>query len=84
MQKFGDVHPFLQEQTELSTTTRRKPLQILEDPVKRSRLQLELTAVIDASEPFVKATHLLEGDDPLALKCYEIVQNVATSDIIDL
>jgi len=76
VQQFGDVHPFLQEQTELCTATRRKLLQILEDPTKSSRLQVELAAVIDAGEQFVKATHLLEGDDPLAMKCYEIVSNL--------
>ena len=76
VQQFGDVHPFLQEQTELSTTTRRKLLQILEDPVKSSQLQIELAAVIAAGEPFVKATYLLEGDGLLALKCYEIENNL--------
>ena len=79
VQQFGDVHPFLQEQTELSTATRRKLLQILDDPVKSSRLQVELAAVIDAGEPFVKATYLLEGDGPLAPKCYEIVNNLFAS-----
>ena len=62
--------------TELSATTRRKLLQILKQPVKISRLQVELAVVIDAGEPFVKATYLLEGDGPLALKCYEIVNNL--------
>lgn len=57
MQQFGDVHPFLQGKTDLSATTRRKPLQILEDPVKSSRLQVELSAVTDVGEPFVKATY---------------------------
>ena len=76
MQQFGDVLPFLQEQIELSSTTRRKLVQILEDPVKKSRLQVELAAVIDAGEPFVKATYVLEGDGPLALKCYEVVSRL--------
>ena len=70
VQQFGDVNPFLREQTEFSVATRRKLLQILEDPVKSSRL-------IDAGEPLiVKATYLLEGDGPLALICYEIVNNL--------
>ena len=73
MQQFGDVLPFLQEQTELSPATRKKLLQILADPIKNSRLQVELAAVIDAGEPFVKATYVLEGDGPLALSCYEVV-----------
>lgn len=63
----------MQEQTDISANTRRKLLQILEDPVKMSRLQVKLAAVIDAGKQFVKATYRLEGDGPLALKCYEIV-----------
>ena len=54
----------------------RKLLQILKDPVKMSRLQVELAAVIDAGKQFVKAIYLLEGDGPLALKCYKIVHNL--------
>lgn len=41
-----------------------------------SRLQVELAAVIDAGKQFLKATYRLEGDGPLALKCYEIVHNL--------
>ena len=44
--------------------------------MKMSRLKVELAAVIDAGEQFVKATYLLERDGPLALKCYEIVHNL--------
>jgi hypothetical protein len=36
VQQFGDVLPFLQEQTELSPATRKKLLQILADPIKNS------------------------------------------------
>lgn len=72
VQQFGNVNPFLQEQTELSATTRRKLLQILEDPVKKLQLQVELAAVIDAGKPFVKATYTLEGD----LNCYKIVNDL--------
>ena len=42
-----------------------------------SRLQIELAATIDFGEPFVKATYSLEGDGPLALKCFEIVDTVS-------
>lgn len=37
---------------------------------------MELAAVIDAGEPFVKASYTLEGDNPLALNCYEIVSDL--------
>ena len=77
MQQFGDVHPFLQEQTKLSPATRNKLLQIMADPLKNARLQIELAAVIDAGEPFVKATYTLEGDGPLALNCYEVLSTLS-------
>ena len=65
VQQFGDVQPFLEEQAELSPATRSKLLQILADPLRNACLQI---AVIDAAEPFVKATYTLEEDGPLALK----------------
>lgn len=77
MQQFGDVRPFLQEQTELSPVTRSKLLHILADPLKNAHLQIELAAVIDAGEPIVKATYNLEGDGPLAFNCYEILSTLA-------
>ena len=53
VQQFGNVHSFLQEQTELSPATKNKLLQIMADPLKNALLQIELAAVIDAGEPFV-------------------------------
>lgn len=79
VQQFGDVEPFLHEQTDLSPATRSKLLRILADPLKKLRLQVELAAVIDAGEPFVKATYDLEGDGPLALKCYEILNTLTAA-----
>ena len=76
VQQFGDVLPFLQEQTELSPATRPKLLQILHNRIKNARLQIELATVIDAGEPFVKATYVLEGDGPLAFNCHEIVSTL--------
>ena len=40
---------------------------------------MELAAVVDYGEPFVKATYSLEGDGPLVLSCYEMVQEVVAS-----
>jgi len=42
-------------------------------------LQIELAATVDFSEPFVKATYWLEGNGPLALNCFEIVDSLSTS-----
>ena len=37
----------------------------------QTQLRLELAAVIDVGEHFVKSTYTLEGDGPLVLVCYE-------------
>ena len=42
-------------------------------------MKIELAAVVDYGEPFVKATYNLEGDGPLALSRYELVQEVVAS-----
>ena len=68
---FGDILPFLKE-TNASPATCSKLLQLLSDKRKTEYLQLELAAVIDAGEPFVKATYQLEGDGALVFRCYEI------------
>ena len=68
---FGDVVPFLKE-TNASPAPCSKLLQLFSDKRKTEYLQLEIAAVIDAGEPFVKATYQLEGDNALVFRCYEI------------
>ena len=70
---FGDVLPFLEENTGLSPATRGKLLSILHDPQQKSYLMVELAVTVDAGMPFVQATYNLEGDGPLALTCYETI-----------
>ena len=71
MKYFGDIVPFLQE-TEVSPATTAKLLQLFSDRKKSEFLQLKLAVVIDASEPFVKATYSVEGDGALVFQCHEI------------
>ena len=66
---FGDLMPFL-ESPELTSSSCNKMLEILNDPPKFRKLQIELAVTIDAMQPFVKATYTLEGDGILALKAY--------------
>ena len=54
---FGDVAPFLQANPELSPATNKKLLEILQNPTVKAYLQIELAAVVDAGEAFVKATY---------------------------
>ena len=44
---------------------------------KRLTLQIELAAIVDFGEPFVKAMYQLEGNGPLALDCFEIVDGLS-------
>ena len=77
MTLFGDVLPFLEENTDLAPATRQKLLTILQDTQKSLNLQLELAAVIDAGEPFVKAMYKLEGDGALVFKCFDVLASLA-------
>ena len=52
---------------------------ILSDQENLKRLKLELAAVIDWGEVFVKATYNLEGDGPLSFTAYEEVCTVAAA-----
>ncbi len=73
---FGDIGPFLEENRELSQATRTKLLDMLKNTQLKAYIQIELAAIIDAGDTFVKATYKLEGDGPLAFQCYEILNTV--------
>ena len=73
---FGDVAPFLQANPEMSPATNQKLLEILQNPTTKAFLQVELAAVVDAGEAFVKATYNLEGDGPLVLTCFEVLSTL--------
>ena len=42
--------------------------------VNEKKLKMELAAVVDAGEPFVKATYVLEGDGLLVFRAYSVLQ----------
>ena len=81
--QFGDVLPFLESNTNSSPATTAKLLRLLEDRQQCTYLQLELAAIVDCGEKFVKAMYELEGDGPLVLQCYEVISilnaNIHTS-----
>lgn len=68
---FGDVEPFLELLEDAGLATVAKMQSILSDSKRKELLQLELAAIVDAGQPFVKATYRLEGDGPLAFSCFE-------------
>ena len=67
---FGDVLRFL-EGDNMPAATSNALLLILHEPSQLRKLKMELAITIDAMEPFVKTTYILEGDGPLALVAYE-------------
>ena len=79
MIQFGEIEPFLNQNTDLGPSSRPRLLAILTNPEKLKHLKLELASVIDLGEFFVKATYNLEGDGPLAFTCYEEVQKVVAA-----
>ena len=66
---FGDVPSFLE--CEDLPPSKTKLLEILNDPPKNRKLQIELAIIVDVGEPLVKATYRLEGDGPLVFSAYE-------------
>ena len=68
---FGDVEQFLKE---IAPATREKLKKIVCVPAKL--MKIELAVVVDAGEPFVKSTYILEGDGPLAFQAYEEIQKL--------
>ncbi len=77
---FGDVAPFLQanlscHQLQIGNCWKCSRIPLLVKPY----LQIELAAVVDAGEAFVKATYNLEGDGPLVLRCFEILSTLTAS-----
>ena len=79
MVQFGDIEPFLAENTDMGPSSRPRLLAILTSPEKLIHVKLELASVVDWGEVFVKATYNLEGDGPLAFTCYEEVQKVVAA-----
>ena len=69
MVHFGDVESFLKNNENLSPTTSGK----------KDKLKVELAAVIDYGEEFVKTMYKLEGDGPLVFTCYEIIDALQIS-----
>ena len=79
LEMYGDVEVFLRTNTDLAPATRMKLLVIFDDVQKKACLRVEVAATVDGGLPFVKATYNLEGDGPLALQCYEIMETVSAA-----
>ena len=54
--------PFLNANADIGPSLRTKLLEILNNHSSLSQLKIELAAVVDIGEQFVKATYNLDGD----------------------
>ena len=79
MWQFGDLDGFIKRNDDASPVTRGKLLALFSNLTKKATLQVELAAIVDFGEPFVKATYRLEGNGPLALDCFEIIDGLSNS-----
>ena len=69
LKSFGSVSSFL-DKTDLPSS-KLKLQEIISYPPKNRKLHMELVIIVDAMEPFIKATYNHEGDGPLIFKAYE-------------
>ena len=76
---WGNVPPFLTNciSDDSATKNCKKLLDLLKNT--GTELVIELSVLVDAGEPFVKACYNLEGDGQLAPICYDILSAVKAS-----
>ena len=70
--------PFLQA-LDSAPDVRRHLLDVIDDEDKFRQLKLKLAVVIDAGEPFVTRTYLIEGDGEFATLACDLLQEVSTA-----
>ena len=69
LKSFGSVSSFL-DKTDFPSS-KLKLQEIISDLPKNRKLHMELAIIVDAMEPFVKATYNLEGDGLLIFKAHK-------------
>ena len=77
--QFGDIEPFLEENQDIAPRLTNHLGVLLKDQDRRKLLIMEHTAVIDADEPFIKATYILQGDGLLVFSAYNTLQALSTA-----
>ena len=76
---WGAVPAFLSSciSNNIATKNCEKLLELLRN--NGTELVIELSVLVDAGEPFVKACYNLKGDEQLAPVCYDILSSVKAS-----
>ena len=79
MVQYPEIEKFLTSNPQLAPASPAKLIAFCQDKQKNVFLRLELAAIVDWGEHFVKATYNLEGDGPLVLQCYEVVDSLVAA-----
>ena len=79
MVQYPEIEMFLKNNPDVAPASHAKLITFFQDKQKNAYLQLELAAIVDWGEHFVKATYNLEGDGPLVFQCYEMVDLLTTA-----
>ncbi len=77
LEYFGDIHPFVRDHPDVGARLHDRLMVLLDDDDFMKLLKLEMAIVVDLGVHFVKATYDLEGDGPLAVSAYQILQGVS-------
>ena len=79
MVQYPEIKKFLTSNPRLAPASHAKLITCFQDKQKNVYLQLELAAIVDWGEHFMKATYNLEGDGLLVLQCYEVVDSLVAA-----
>lgn len=81
MEQFGDVQRFIDDMVRENVAPQisRQLVDFFSHLNKVISLKLELAALVDVGEVFVKATYILEGDGPLVLSSFATLQGVCNA-----
>ena len=81
MEQFGNVQRIIDDMVRENVAPQisRQLVDFFSHLNKVISLKLELAALVDVGEVFVKATYILEGDGPLVLSFFETLQGVCNA-----
>ena len=77
--QFGDAEKFFKNENLGSPHIQSKLWAIFTDTQKRAFVEIELTAIIDWGKLCVTTTYSLEGNDPLIVSGYDIMETIKSA-----
>ena len=73
----------MREKKDFGLHLRSKLLSFFDNLHITSQLWVEIAATVDWGEPFMKLCYTIEGDGPLPLECYKIIDKVKVAVAIE-